>query len=167
MKLTFEEMYTVLTQIESCLNSRLLVPLPPDDDGIEVLTPGNFLIGRPLESLPDPAFSYRSMTILNRWYLCQALVRHFWQRWSSEYLTSLKRYVKWHHPSRNIRVGDIVILHEDNVIPAKWPLGKVITTHPGKDGLTCVATVKTSCGEYKCPISKIALLLPSQEQTIC
>ena len=72
VKLTFEEMYTVLTQIESCLNSRPLVPLPPDDDGIEILTPGHFLIGRPLESLLDPAFSYRSMSILNRWYLCQA-----------------------------------------------------------------------------------------------
>ena len=163
VKLTFEEFYTVLTQIESCLNSRPLVPLPSDDDGIEALTPGHFLIGRPLESLPDPAFSYRNLSLLRRWHLCQALVRHFWQRWSIEYLSSLRRYVKWHHPSRNIEVGDIVILREDNLVPTKWPLAKVITAHPGNDGLTRVVTVKTSTGEYKRPVTKIAVLLPSQD----
>ena len=163
VKLTFEELYTVLTQIESCLNSRPLVPLPNDDDGIEALTPGHFLIGRPLESLPDPAFSYRNFSLLSRWHLCQALVRHFWRRWSMEYLSSLRRYTKWHHPSRNVQVGDVVILQEDNLVPARWPLAKVIATHPGNDGLTRVVTVKTSAGEYKRPVTKIALLLPSQD----
>ena len=59
-KLTFEELMTVLTQIESCLNSRPLAPLPCDEDGIEALTPGHFLIGQPLKSIPDPSVSYQS-----------------------------------------------------------------------------------------------------------
>ncbi len=42
-KLTFEELSTVLAQIESCLNSRPLVALPSDEDAIEALTPGHFL----------------------------------------------------------------------------------------------------------------------------
>ena len=163
VKLTVEEFTTVLTQVESCLNSRPLISLPLDDDGIGALTPGHFLIGRPLEALPDPSFSYRSLALLHRWHLCQALVRHFWQRWSSEYITSLKRYTKWHHPSRNICVGDIVILQEDNLIPSKWPLARVIKVHAGKDDLVRVVTVKTNSGTYKRPISKIALLLPSQD----
>ena len=160
-KLTFEEFTTILTQIESCLNSRPLVPLQYDEDGIEALTPGHFLIGKPPESIPDPAFSYRTLFLLRRWHLCQALVRHFWQRWSTEYISSLRRCTKWHYPARNVQVGDIVILQEDNMVPTKWPLAKVIQTHSGKDGLVRVVTIKTATGTYKRPVIKIALLLPS------
>ena len=162
VKLTFEEYTTVLTQVEACLNSRPLVSLLCDDDGVEALTPGHFLIGRPIEALPDHSFSYRTLSLLRHWHLCQALVRQFWQRWSAEYVSSLRRFAKWHHPTRNLNVGDIVVLHEDNVVPTKWPLAKVIRVHAGKDGHVRVVTVKTSSGTYKRPITKIALLLPSE-----
>ena len=159
-KLTFEEFTTILTQIESCLNSHPLVPLQYDEDCIEALTPGHFLIGKPPESIPDPAFSYRTLSLLRHWHLCQALVRHFWQRWSTEYI-SLRRYTKWHYPTRYVQVGGDIILQEDNMVPTKWPLTKVIQTHTGKDGLVRVVTVKTATGTYKRPVIKIALLLPS------
>ena len=51
--LNFEEQTTILTQVEACLNSRPLTPIPSEDDGIEVLTPGHFLIGHLLEVIPD------------------------------------------------------------------------------------------------------------------
>ncbi len=67
-KLSFEELTTVLTQIEGCLNSRPLGIVPNnDEDGIEVLTPGHFLIGRPIEALPDQPSSYQRTSILRRW----------------------------------------------------------------------------------------------------
>ena len=163
VKLTYEEFSTVLTQIEACLNSRPLIPPnTADDDGIQALTPGHFLIGQPLMALPDPSFSYRSVFLLRRWHLCQNLVRHFWQRWSGEYLAALNRYNKWHYPSRNVALGDIVVLREDGTIPTNWPLARVIQTHPGKDTLVRVVTVKTANGIYKRPVSKIAVLIPSE-----
>ncbi len=69
-KLTFEEMTTVLTQIEACLNSR---PLASVDTSILLI------IGQPLTALPDPSFSHQSVSLLRRWNLCQHLLRHFWK----------------------------------------------------------------------------------------
>ena len=77
VKLTFEEYTTVPTQVEACLNSRPLIALSCDDDGCDALTPGHFLTGQPLEVLPDSAFSYRDVSLLRHWHLCQNLVRHF------------------------------------------------------------------------------------------
>lgn len=99
----------------------------------------------PFCALPDPSFSYHSISLLRRWHLCQNLVHHFWQRWSTEYLTLLNRYNKWHHPTRNL---DVVILKEDGTIPTQWPLARVARVYPGKDKLVRDADVKTAEGTY-------------------
>ena len=53
-KLRFDEMTTVLTEVEAMLNSRPLVPLDSvATDGIAPLTPGHFLIGAQLAALPS------------------------------------------------------------------------------------------------------------------
>ncbi len=101
-----------MSQQQTCLNSRPLTRLPcDDDDGIQVLTPGHFLIGRPLEALANPEFKH---TLLKRWHLCQLLVKH---RWSTEYLSAMQRATKWLSPSTKISVGDVVIAREDNMTP--------------------------------------------------
>ena len=139
------------------------MPLPNDDDGIGALTPGHFLIGQPIQALPDHSFIYAdSISSLRRWQLCQAQLFHFWKRWSTEYITHIGRFTKWHHPSMNIAVGDIVVLQDGSSLPAKWSLAKVIQVHLGKDNLVRVATVKTAAGVYTRPVTKLALLLPSE-----
>ena len=62
----YEEASTVLTQIKACLNSRPLSSIASvDNEGIEILTRGHFLIGRPLTAVPDPPSSYnQSITLL-------------------------------------------------------------------------------------------------------
>jgi hypothetical protein len=40
--LSFEEMTTLLTQIEACLNSRPIIPIPSSPDDCAFLTPGHF-----------------------------------------------------------------------------------------------------------------------------
>ena len=165
VRLTYEEMSTVLAQIEACLNSRPLVALNSlDDDSIEVLTPGHFLIGQPLVTLPDPALSYRSVSLLKRWHLCQNLVRHFWKRWSLEYLTTLQRFYKWRHPTKNLSVGDLVLLIENEVIPTRWPLARVAKIFPGNDGVVRVVDIETSKGSYRRPVHKLAPLLSNEDE---
>ena len=67
-KLTFEELYTLLAGVEACLNSRPLTPLQSVEDAIEVRTPGHFVIGRPLEALPNPPDVDKPITLLSRWH---------------------------------------------------------------------------------------------------
>ncbi|KAL6420506.1 hypothetical protein ACFW04_013841 [Cataglyphis niger] len=52
-RLTFEELYTVITQIEAIVNSRPLIPMSNDLNDMDILTPGHFLIGEPLTSIPQ------------------------------------------------------------------------------------------------------------------
>ncbi|XP_011705925.1 PREDICTED: uncharacterized protein LOC105461136 [Wasmannia auropunctata] len=51
--LTFEELTTLLCQIEACLNSRPLYPMSPEASDLVALTLGHFLIGEPLCNLPE------------------------------------------------------------------------------------------------------------------
>jgi hypothetical protein len=45
---TYEELYTLLTEIEACLNSRPICALSNDPHESTYLSPGHFLIGQPL-----------------------------------------------------------------------------------------------------------------------
>ena len=80
IRLTFEELATILARVEACVNSRPLTPLLQPEDGIEVLTPGHFLIGRPLEALPDLFETSKPISSLQHWHLCQVMTSHLWQR---------------------------------------------------------------------------------------
>ncbi|XP_050295691.1 uncharacterized protein LOC126735665 [Anthonomus grandis grandis] len=51
--LTYEELYTLVVRIEAVLNSRSLVQMSNDPHDFDSLTPGHFLIGRPLNALPE------------------------------------------------------------------------------------------------------------------
>ena len=164
VKLSFEEMSTVLCQIEACLNSRPLIPLNHVDEEIvssEILTPGHFLIGRPLTAIPDHSTSDQPVSLSRRWQLCQNIVRHFWNKWSNEYITTLNKYTKWPYKTRNVSVGDIVVLRDETLFPTNWPLAKVIEAHPGNDNLVRVVTVKTAKGIYKRPVTKVVVVLPT------
>ena len=158
-KLTFEELtYSVITQIEACLNSHPLGIIPNNnDDGIEVLTPGHFLMGRPIEALPaDHESSRQSLSMLCHWYLCESLVRDFWNRWSNENQIELRKYSKWCQPTKNLCIGDIVVLRE-----LSGHLGTSLKhMHEGKDGLVRIIKLNTKDGIYTQPCSHNLLLLP-------
>jgi hypothetical protein len=126
------------------MNSRPLAPLPCEDDALEPLTPGHFLISQAIESLPDPS---PSISLLHCGHLGQNLVRHFWSRWSNEYLSSLRRLTKRKFPSKNIKV----VMTNWSPRNGSWrELNKYMP-------IVLVATVKTQHGTYRCPVTKLVL----------
>jgi len=92
---TFEELSTALVRIEACLNSRPLSPLSSDPSDLQPLTPGHFLVGESLTSLPEKDLSDIKISRLDRWEMIQRSVQDFWRRWSTEYVANLQGRVKW------------------------------------------------------------------------
>lgn len=115
--LTFEVFSTPLTRIEAVLNSRLLCPLSSDPSDFEPLTPGRFLIGRPLTALPAPSLDDRPLSVLRRFQLIQGISQRFWALWTRSYLHTLQTRSKWLSLSFPPQVGELVLVKEDNLHP--------------------------------------------------
>lgn len=155
--LTYEELNTVLAQIEGCLNSRPLCPITEDPEELNFLTPAHFLTGGSNVTLYETETDLRT-----RWQLTQKIVQDLWQRWRSEYLTQLSARSKWLVVDQNIKLDEVVIIHDANLPPGKWLMGRVVELHPGSDSHVRVVTLKTKNGFLKRPVTKISIL-PVQE----
>lgn len=90
--LTFEELYTVLSRIEACLNSRPLGPLSTDPSDLNVLTPDHFLVSGSLTCLPDRDVSNVPTNRLRRRQSVTQLTQQIWRRWSREYMSIRASY---------------------------------------------------------------------------
>lgn len=156
--LTLFELSTLLCQIEAILNSRPLYSLSSDPAEPEVLTPGHFLINRPLLAVPEPSVLDIPTNRLSRWQHIQQLREHFWKRWSREYVTEMQVRGRWTKQKGNVKPGMIVVLKEDNLPPQCWRLGRVVNVYPGADNLVRVVDVKTKTGTFKRLIHKLAPL---------
>lgn len=67
--LSFEELYTILVQIEACLNSRPITPLSNDTGDLQALTRGHFIIGEPINAIPDTDVTNVPINRLTRYQL--------------------------------------------------------------------------------------------------
>ena len=57
-----------------------------------------------------------------------------------------------------MKVGELVIVQDDDIKRGKWPLARVIRVMPGRNGIVRVAEIKTRSGVYTRPISKLLRL---------
>jgi hypothetical protein len=157
--LSYEELLTVLTHVEACLNSRPVIPMSNDPSDLTALTPGHFLIEEALTTYPEPSLQLIQQNRLSHWQYVQQHSQHFWSRWSREYLSELQRRSKWNTVDRNIELNTLVLMREDNISPMQWRLARVSKLHPGEDGIFRAVTVKTAKGELRRAVKQLCLLL--------
>ena len=155
---TFEEILTLVTFIESILNSRPLCKMSEDIDDFHFLSPAHFLVGHSLVTLPIPNFQDVPIGSLDRYQQLQLSLSNLWNFWSRDYLMSLQRLAKWKAPFSNLTLRQPVLVIEDSPIVNTWILGIIEEIHPGKDGLVRVVTVRTKDGLFKRAVTKIAPL---------
>lgn len=156
--LTFEELNTVMIQIEAVLNSRPLTPLTSNPADLSALTAGHFLIGAPLTAAVESKVDDLPLNRVQRWQRINWIHQHFWNRWSREYLHHLQEREKWQQVKTNVTPNMLVLLQEDNIPPLKWPLGRIVEVHTGTDGLVRAVTVRTCNGTYRRAVTRIAVL---------
>jgi hypothetical protein len=125
---------TFMYEVMAIVNSR---PLTSVEGDASPLTPNMLLTMKSKIVLPPPPGEFEEADLYSRkrWKRVQSLANTFWVRWRREYLQALQPRSKWQEKRSNIKVGDIVIVKEENVVRNHWPLAKVIEALPGKDGL--------------------------------
>ncbi|XP_028167249.1 uncharacterized protein LOC114357705 isoform X2 [Ostrinia furnacalis] len=157
-KFTYEELTTILSEIEGILNSRPLTPLSSDPADLTALTPGHFLTGRPLICIPEPDLTDIPLNRLRFWRRCTQVKQHFWKAWYSQYLSQLNVRNKWSKQLPDVEEGSLVLLKGDNVPPLQWPMARVTRVFRGSDGRVRVAELKTATGLTRRSINKMCIL---------
>ncbi|XP_055605904.1 uncharacterized protein LOC129754066 [Uranotaenia lowii] len=163
--LAYDDMVTLLCQIECCLNSRPITPLSDESSDLEPLTPGHFLIGSQLKAVPDNDLSDIQMNRLRKWQQTQKIFQDIWKRWHREYLCTLQARTKWCNTPVEIKPGQLVLLKDEGKIPMHWPTARITEIHPGDDGITRVVSVRSSSKVYTRPVTKICVLPFSSQPT--
>ena len=152
-RLDYDELHTVLVEIEGTLNSRPLTYVPSHELG-EPITPFHLLCGRRIGSIPDGSIGKTNTNkdsdeirdgVLSRRNYLATLLKHFWNRWSREYVADLRTQHRVKTKPENsmvISTGDVVTVHEDGQPRSQWRLGKVESLILGKDNKIRAAVVK-------------------------
>ena len=156
-----ESFRTVLCEVENIVNSRPLTSENLSDIGSPLpLSPMNILTMKSKVVLPAPGqFQQADMYCRRRWRRVQHVCNEFWQRWQKEYLQNLQQRSKWLQDKRNIEVGDVVLIKEQDMVRNNWKLAKVTKTYKGTDEKVRSCDLLTSTKQTLTrPVHKLVLL---------
>ena len=161
-----EALMTLMCLVESIVNSRPITKLSDDPRDPTPLTPNHLLLLRSGPALPPGVFVQQDL-YRRRWRQVQYMADVFWKRWLAEYLPCLQERQKWLTSRENLKVGDLVLLLNENFPRSHWPLGLITNTYPSPDGIVRSVQVKTQSGIYDRPITKLCLLEGSDQPDTC
>jgi hypothetical protein len=137
--LTWTDLVTLLAETEAIVNSRPITYVSSDlDSSFRVLRPVDFLLYRPISSLPpsDRSFPVRDLgeggkLLAAIWKSREHYLEKLWSIWYDEYLLSLRERSNRFHKTGRARVnrvpivGEVVILREDGLPRGSWKLARV------------------------------------------
>ena len=147
---TFEELQTILCDVEAVINSRPLVYLSCDDID-EAVTPYHLIYGRTLVNhtrIVEPIIDFTVDDCRKRILHVRKLMRDFWSIFSDNYMNELRQFhsyskTKVSSQGDELIVGDVVLVKEDNLHKSDWKLGKITQLVRGKDDRVRGVELKT------------------------
>ncbi|UYV66910.1 hypothetical protein LAZ67_4003301 [Cordylochernes scorpioides] len=152
--LGYEELSTVMCDVESLMNTRPLTYLTEESEDLAPLTPSLFLhevreVGVPDLDLID------NQTLSRKYQYIKRVREDLRERFRIEYFGFLRQETRRLKTTIPFKVGDMVLIGQESLKRLHWPLARIIQLYPGKDELVRVAKVKTSSGDKIRPIQKL------------
>jgi hypothetical protein len=159
-----ESLRTLMTEVECIVNSRPLTFPSGDATDLQPLTPNHILTMKSKVVMPPPGdFQKDDVYLRKRWRRVQYMANIFWTRWKREYLQTLQARTKWNQPKRNIEIGDIVLIKDENTARNDWPMARVVNVRQDSKGFVRSATLKSSFSTQERPIDNLVLLMENDE----
>ena len=164
-RLNYDELNTVLVQIEAVLNSRPLTYLYSDSIE-ETLTPSHLVTGRRILNLPDESidddedFNVSASNVRKRQNYQTRLMEHYWKRWKTEYLVDLREYQDLRKKNQNmpkIQENDVVTIEDENQRNRlAWKLGRITGVIEDSEGVIRGAKILLANGNIiERPVQKL------------
>ena len=148
-QLNDDALRTVVAEVTAIINSRPLAVENLNDPRAPLpICPNQILNLKSEIYLPPPGKFQATDTYHQKyWRRAQYVVNVFWSRWRKEYIQTLQQRQKWTHPQRNMEVGDVVLINDDETVRAQWKLGRLVETNPSPDGR--VRKIKVLVGDSR------------------
>ena len=141
-KLDFQEFVTLISETTAVLNSRPITYVYDTVSEEEPVTPSRLWCGRNITLFPpfyetridrkDPEICKKRLKYLDK------VLTHFWNRFSSQYLSSLsERHLSKNLPrdGRQPKVGEVVLIKNDILPRGRWKIARIVNVTPGPDGV--------------------------------
>ncbi|GFT20836.1 integrase catalytic domain-containing protein [Trichonephila clavipes] len=151
--LSYEELSTVICECEFLINSRPLTYISENPQELIPLTPAMFLIENRCSDTTD-IDELNSTDLRKRMKYRIKLLSDLRQRFRKEYLSELIQKQN-DNRVREPRIGEMVLIGNDNKKRLSWPIAKIIELIPGRDGEIRTVRLKTQHGTVIRPVQRI------------
>lgn len=69
-------------------------------------------------------------------------------------MSRLQQRPKWNQSNEDVCAGQLVLLREDYMPPARWPVARIIEVHRGSDGKVREVSLEKHSTKIDAPIPK-------------
>lgn len=158
---TADKLHTIIVEIERVINLRPITFVSQNADEVKPLRPADFLM--PLtdrqfqpfidgdddddnEYRPSPS---RPDNLILIWEKMNQKIEKFYQKFQTDYLLALRErqiFRKQASEDRLPKIGELVLIQEDEKPRVYWQWGLVMELNPSEDGLIRTALVRLSSG---------------------
>ena len=98
------------------------------------LTPNHFILGCHHPHYPPEVEEAFCGLTRRRYRQSQFIVNQYWRRWMREYVPNLIDRKKWNQATPSLRIGNRVLIMDENTRRGQWLSETVTKLFPGDDG---------------------------------